>query len=152
MITTDDIKALMSLAILNNKNGVISAMNSSGHSVPVTISDDNLFLELQKVFYSEGLAGLKNILSKVRIDTSKNTELIEVSYRRLNEIPPTAKGKLWQDVKNFFGDLFGGSSTITQPPVINTQNITPAISSKVIVIMAVFGIIAIITLIIIFRK
>lgn len=151
-MTTDDIKALFSLAILNNRDGVVAAMNSTGHSVPVTISDDALFLELQKILTAEGINGMKNVLSKVMIDKTKNTELFVPVYKRLNDIPANAKGKWLQDVGNFFGSMLGGSSTITQPPVVNTQNTTPAISSKVIIGMAVLGIVTIVTLLIIFRK
>lgn len=151
MIDTNDIQALVNLAIINNKQGVINAMNSSGYAIAQNISSDELGNRVWNVFVTKGISELQRVLNKVQIN--KNT-LSAAEQRALavkfKNADPNAK--FLQDVGTWFGDLLGGKQEIVQNPTTVTNVSAPAISGKTILWLAGFGIAAILTLAIIFRN
>lgn len=148
MITTNDIQGIIALAILNNKQGVIRAMNSTGNAVAANISDADLAAALWNVFSAQGVAGLKNVLSGVKIDTSNLTQeearALTVKFKGAD---PNAKFGDWlQGVGNYFGDLLGGSSVTTG--TVTSMSSESAISPTTIALIVVAGLI----LMVLFRK
>lgn len=148
MITTNDIAALISFAILNNKQGVIQAMNSTGNPVPAGISDAKLAEEVWNVFDNKGVQALQQVLSKVPVDRTKVTEEEAKAFViKFKGVDPAAKFGDWiTGVGNYFGDLLGGSSVSTG--TITQMFSESAISPALIGLITVIGLI----LIILFRK
>lgn len=148
MITTNDIAALISFAILNNKQGVIQAMNSTGNLVPAGISDAKLAEEVWNVFDNKGVQALQQVLSKVPVDRTKVTEEEAKAFvTKFKGVDPAAKFGDWiTGVGNYFGDLLGGSSVSTG--TVTQMFSESAISPALIGLITVIGLI----LIILFRK
>lgn len=148
MITTNDIAALISFAILNNKQGVIQAMNSTGNTVPAGISDAKLAEEVWNVFDNKGVQALQQVLSKVPVDRTKVTEEEAKAFvTKFKGVDPAAKFGDWiTGVGNYFGDLLGGSSVSTG--TVTQMFSESAISPALIGLITVIGLI----LIILFRK
>lgn len=149
ILTITDIQGLIGIAIVNNKSMVIQAMNTNGYPISLNISDDDLFDKVYTVFTKDGIAALTRVLSKVPVN---RTALTQDQARALitrfqNPEMANAKfGDLVGSVKNFFGDLIGGS-TIGSGPISNSIS-TAALSPGILAILVVIGVI----LIIIFRK
>lgn len=148
MINTNDIQALVAFAILNNRTGVIQAMNSTGNAVAANISDTDLAVALWNVFAAQGVTGLKNVLARVPVDpTQISEEEAKALMVKFNNVNPNAKFGDWiKGVGDYFGDLLGGSS-VTGGTV---QNMTSesVLSPTIIALIVVAGLI----LIGIFRK
>jgi len=129
MITTDDIQALISFYIINNKKGVIVSMISNGYVVPNRISDEKLFFAVDAVYKDHGLTALKNVFKQVKIDESKITEeqakAIAIKFGNAN---PNAKFKDWfNNAITSIGDFIGGSTDVVQGTTTTTQQTTPAL-------------------------
>lgn len=148
MITTNDIQGIIALSILNNKQGVIRAMNSTGNAVASNISDADLAAALWNVFSAQGIAGLKNVLSGVQIDASNLTqEEAKALTVKFKGADPNAKFGDWiQGVGSFFGDLLGGTSVTTN--TVTSMSSESALSPTTISLIVVAGLI----LIVLFRK
>lgn len=153
MITTNDIKALIALAIQNNKNALIQAMNKSGYPVLYNISDDDLFTAVLNVFTSKGVIGLKSILDLVPLDTSVLTQdeaqNLVIKFQDVNPASPKL-GSWFSDLGKNIGDLLSGYTTVTVDPTIITKK--PSLSATQIIIIAVIAIAAIVILSIVFKK
>lgn len=150
-VTVNDVNALIAFAIENNKPALIGAMNATGNPVSSTISDDDLFNSVEKVFTKKGLDGLKVVLSMVPVDKSKVslTELNNLGARLSGTTSTTAKsGDFWEDI----ADFFGGTTEIVQVPTTATTTTSPILEPTTIIYLAVGGIIAIVVLLIVFRK
>lgn len=148
MINTNDIQGIIALAILNNKQGAIQAMNSTGNQVASNISDADLAVKLWNVFSDQGIQGLKNVLSKVAIDRTKITQqeakALTVQFKGVD---PNAKFGDWiSGVGTFFGDLLGGSSVTTG--TVQSMSSESALSPTMIALIVVVGLI----LMVLFRK
>lgn len=143
MITIEDIKALIAYAILNNRQGVIDALRRTGKNIQLNISDNDLFNQVWDTYSKTGLQGLKNLLNTVRIDKAKvnQQELILLSQKFSEN--PNAKFNFNQ-IGDFFGNLLGGHTTITQPTTNASQTTVPALSPTMVIAVAIIGIIAII--------
>lgn len=145
MITTTDIQALIGLAVINNKQGLIDAMNKAGYAVTKPISDERLFQQTSDVYTQKGLGAITKILSDVKVDKDK------LSYRqkaalayKFKGITPESKSGWFENTLQTIGDFFGGSSTITQGPVVSTQQSKTALPPWMIITTAVLAIIGII--------
>lgn len=158
MITTQTLNALIAFTIQNNKAALIQAMNDAGNSVAENISDDDLLQSTWNVFSSKGLDALKNVLSKVPLNksvlsTAQQNTLIKTFGLTIN---PSAKCDLTHPldcvtgVINYAGDLIGGHSTTTTTAP-QTQSV-PLLSKSAILWQAGGSIVAIVVLLIVFRK
>lgn len=143
-INIADVQALIELAILNNKDGLIRAMNSSGYPVASNISDADLFHETAKVGDKKGIKALTKVLLKVSIDKTKLTEA-QAKYLaiKFKDIDPNAKWN-WNNIGQSIGDFFSGTTVINQNPNIATQTSESALSPIWIIITAILGIGAIV--------
>lgn len=142
-ITTEDVRGLIAGVILNNKPGLIQAMNVTGNAVSPTISDDALLTATWNVFVKKGLDGLRNILNRVMIDHSKvSTQEAIVYTQKFNDADPNARfGDWFNKALTTFGDLLGGSTTVIgQPTEIKS---TSAVSSTLVIVIVLIAIIAI---------
>lgn len=150
MITTSDIQGLISLAIVNNKQGLIQAMNNTGNTVLLSISDEDLYDKVWAVFSKNGIDGLQRVLSRVRVDHAKVTpDQAQKLTLKFQEPSNTTKFKDWfNNTITFFGDLIGGSSVSISTPTTQEQTASSAISPTLLGLITVLGII----LIVIFRK
>lgn len=74
ILTIQDVQGFIALAIANNKQALINAMNATGNNVAQSISNDDLFTAVNNVFINKGVQTLKIILDKVPIDKSKFTQ------------------------------------------------------------------------------
>lgn len=74
VITIQDVQGIIALAVANNKQALINAMNITGNNVAQTISDDDLFTIVNNVFTDQGLQGLKIVMRQVPPDLSKYTQ------------------------------------------------------------------------------
>lgn len=144
-ITTNDLSGLIALAIRDNKQAFIQAMNNTGNSVIPNISDDDLLLAGQNVFNEKGLAGLTNVLVQVPFDKSKlTTEQQNIIIQKFG-LSVNASAKCdWKHplecltgTVNYLGNLIGGGSTTTQPPIVITE--TSALPAWVVPTTAIAG-------------
>lgn len=154
MITTNDIQALIALAIQNNKNALIQSMNQSGYPVSYGISDEDLFISVLNVFTSKGLVGLKSVLD-IPWDTSTITQEeaknLAIRFQGLDPSVNTNSRSSWlSDLGKNIGDLLSGHTTVTVDPTIITKK--PSLSATQIIIIAAVAIAAIVILAIVFKK
>lgn len=148
-INIADVQALIAFSILNNKRGVINAMNSSGYLVPENISDSDLFDSVAKIGDEEGIKKLQSILYKVTIDKSKITEEQARNLSiKFGNVPANAQAKSnwFQNLATQVGDFFSGTTVVNQNPNVTTQNSEPVLSPLIIVITAIIGIVSIVLL------
>lgn len=149
-MTTNDIQGIITIAIKNNKLGVIRAMNSTGHKTSTHISDADLVEKVWNVFSAEGAPGLKKVLDLVPPIPNKISEqeakALVVGFRGVR---PDARGGFedWlKGIGQYFGDLIGGSAvqggTVTS---MTSESVLPPWAMFATVIGGVLGII-------IFRK
>lgn len=152
-VTTQDVQKLIADAIMNNQSGVISAMNSSGNSVPVNISSVNLFNAVWNVFTTNGLNGLKSLLNGVQVDKTKDISALISDYKKFNPTP-TQTGMV-EDIN--FGNIFTSIGNIILPhsttigavgPTVVNQ---PLISQGTIIGLSVFSIVAIMLLLVMYN-
>lgn len=150
MITTDDIQGLIALAIVNNKPGLIQAMNITGNPVASTISDDDLYDKVWAVFSKNGIDGLQRVFSRVTVNKSKVTpNQSEKLTAKFQQPSSTAKFKDWfNNTVTFFGDLIGGNSISTGTPITQQSTSSSALSPTLLGLIIVLAII----LIVIFKK
>lgn len=149
-INIADVQAIIALAINNNKEGVINAMNLNKYYVSVDISDNDLFNRLALIADKNGINELKNILSNVPFDKSKLTEdelnNLDIKF---GSIQKNANNKVsGVNLKNVFdtiGDFFSGNTIISTNPNIQTQE--TLLSPMMIISVAVIAIIAIIIIV-----
>lgn len=149
ILTTDDIRGYIAIAIRNNKSGVISAMNSTGNNVPSGISNAELVARLWDVFAAQGITGLQNVLSRVPIDKVKiTTEEAEELVTRFRGTPPanTKLVDVLKGVGDYFGDLLGGSSV--SGGTVTNVSAQSALSPTTITLIVIIGLI----LMVLFRK
>lgn len=149
MITVEDIRGLLSLAILNNKAGFIAAMRANGYAVPAGISDDALNDLAWDVLATKGADGAAAILNRVR--PNKAVMADDIKQGLTAKFGPAGAdqrgfGDWFNNTVNFFGDLLGGHSTGTGPS--NVTQSTSALSPAIMGITALVGLV----LGIIFRK
>lgn len=145
MITTEDIQALIAYAILNNKPGVILAMNNAGYTVPDSIKDVDLFFALWTLYRMKGLPGLKTVLDNVEIKkekvSAKEATAFAVKFKGIN---PNAKfGDILNQIGTFFGDLIGGSTTVTQGGTTVSQQTSSVLPTWVVPTVSIVGILVI---------
>lgn len=148
-ITITDIQGLIGIAIVNNKSMVIQAMNTNGYSVPLNISDDDLFDKVWGVFTKDGISALTKVLSKVPVNHATLTQDQARALIKRFQDPQLANAKLGDivgQVKNFFGDLIGGNTIATGSS--SNQISKAALSPGILAIIVIIGVI----LMIIFRK
>lgn len=141
-----DIQALIELYILNNKSGLINAMNSSGYPVAQNISDADLFYAVGKVGDDKGLKALQDILVQVPFDTSKLTaqEAKNLAIKYGNVDPNAKLSDYFKDLGTKIGDFFSGHTVVNQNPNVITQNSEPVLSPLAILSVAIIGIVSII--------
>ena len=154
MITTNDIQALIALAISNNKQGLIRAMNNIGYSISQNISDADLFTVSNNFYIQKGFDALKNLFSNVPFDKSQLSQMqLQNLASRYASANPNAKNPSWfTDALTNFSDFLSGHTNVVQPTVDSNTTISSPISAKTIIILASFGIIAIVIIAIIFRN
>lgn len=146
-ITIADVQGLIALAILNNKIGVIDAMNASGYPVASNISDSDLFKAVGEVGDKYGIEKLKSVLANVDFDSSKFTadELrsLIAKFNIATPDPSTASKSDWfNKAITKFGDFFLGSTVINTNPVQQTSE--PALPAWVVILISIIGIISIV--------
>lgn len=148
MITTNDIQGIIALAILNNKSGVIQALNNTGNPVESGISDADLAVKLWNIYSFKGVEALNNVLSRVSINknniTQEEAKALTIKFKGAD---PNAKFGDWiSGVGDFFGDLLGGSSVTGG--TVQSMTSESAISPTMIGLIVVIGLI----LMVLFRK
>lgn len=147
MLNIRDIQALIAFAVMNNKLGVIQAMNNTGNFVPFNISDTVLFDAVLNVYETQGLNALKIVLNQVALDRSKLTQdearNLFIKYNNLD--PATAKFSL-DNIGKSIGDFLSGTTVVNQTG--GTLTSTSVLSPTTLTLIVVIGII----LMIIFRK
>lgn len=149
MITIQDVRGLLSLAILNNKAGFIAAMRANGYTVPAGISDDALNDLAWDVLATKGVDGAAAILNRVRPNKAVMADDIKAGLTAKFGPSGTDQrgfGDWFNNTINFFGDLIGGHSTGTGPS--NVTQSTSALSPAMLGIITVVAVV----LMIIFRK
>jgi hypothetical protein len=143
-ITTDHIKALIAASIVNNKQGVINAMNQTGNTVSESISDSDLIDSAYSVFTQKGLEGLKNILSKVQIDKTKDTSYFIALDKIFGGSSQMKCGlKDLMGCLQSAGDIIGGSTTSTTGGAIQNTTTQSLLSPSVIIGLSIVAIVAI---------
>jgi len=148
-ITTKDLSGLIALAIRDNRQAFIQAMNNNGNPVSQNMSGDDLLSEGQKVFNEKGLIGLTNVLIQVPFDKSKLTiDQQNILIKKFGlTVNPNAKCDFQHPLEcltgtfNYVGDLLGGHSTTVQPPTIITK--TSVLPAWVVPTTAITGMIVI---------
>lgn len=137
-MTTNDILGLISLAVQNNKKGVIEAMNTTGNFISPSISSADLIEKLWNIFSEKGLASLKQVLDKVAFTDKITEDQAKAVLVKFRGISPNARGGFIDTLKGiggYLGDLLGGSSvsggTVTN--VTSTAAIPPAMLGLIVV-------------------
>lgn len=156
MITTNDIKQLINLTVLRFKPALIQAMNATGNSVSVTISDNELADRTWDVFVKTGWNGLQQVIGRVPLDKSKLTPAEQNALIRIFSLPvnPSVKCGFAHPLDcltgaiNYVGDLVGGTSTSITNPIIQQQTSSSALPTWAIIATVVGGLAGIM----IFRK
>lgn len=156
MITTTDIKNLIDLTVLRFKPALIQAMNATGNTVALTISDDALADRTWDVFVKRGWNGLQQILGRVVIDKSKLSAAEQNALIRIFGLPFNTSSKCGfsnpldclTGAINYVGDLVGGSSVSITNPITQQQTSSSALPTWAIIATVGAGIGGII----IFRK
>lgn len=142
MINIADVQALIAFAILNNKSGLINAMNAYGHPVSNDISDAELYNAVSKAWQEDGISELKNILSRVPLDKSKITEEqaknLAIKY---NGVDPNAKkiGDFLNSLGQGIGDFLSGTTVVNQNPNLSTQSSEPVLPAWVVPTTAIIS-------------
>lgn len=148
-INIADVQALIAFAILNNKSGLIDAMNYYGYPIAGNISDDDLFTAVGTIGDKEGIKKLQTVLSRVPIDKSKLTQEeaknLAIKFRDFNpNSNPNAKLSDWfKNLGQGIGDFFSGHTVVNQNPNTLSQTSEPVLSPFAILTVAIVGIIAI---------
>lgn len=151
-LTTQDIQALIAFAITNNKQGLIAAMNATGNTVAMNITDDALLQRTLNVFTTKGLDGIRNILSRVTVDKSKVTQKQkDIITQKFQINTSNAKFSDWFNSAVITAeDILGGHTTITSAPIISETK--SPISTTTMIIFAIAAIITIVIILFSFRK
>lgn len=149
MITLQDIRGLIAVAIRNNKQAFINAMNANGFYVPQSISEDDLYSAGLKVLLKNGVNAAIAVLSRVPVNKSQVTAqektLLTAKFAPTNQ---RTFGDWFNNTVTFFGDLIGGSSVSTTAPVVQNQTSVSALSPLILGATVVAGLV----MIAIFRK
>jgi len=158
-LTTQDVQAVIAFAILNNKPGLIHAMNSLGTIVPANVSDADLFTAVNNIFATRGITGLESLLNGVPLDKSKITEEeaknLVIKYKGTDGNIPTNSNLFltpgWLNrLGEGIGDFLSGHSVVVQNPTVIVSK--SPISTTTIIIIAAVAVIAIVVLTIAFKK
>lgn len=143
IISVSDLQGLIAFAILNNKQGVINAMNATNNTVAASISDDELYDKVWALFVQKGITALQNVLSRVTI--FKNTvtqQQKDVLTSKFKNKDSTAKFSDWfNGALTTMGDLLGGSTVSSGTP--GSQTTESPISGTAMLLIALAGIIGI---------
>lgn len=158
-LTIQDVQAVIAFAIVNNKPGLIRAINSIGTTISDNISDTDLFNAVNNVFATKGITGLESLLNGVPLDKSKLTEEeaknLLLKYKGADVNIPTNPnlfyGSGWLNrLGQGIGDFLSGHTVVNQNPTVVVSK--SPISTTTIIIIASVGIIAIVILAVVFRK
>lgn len=148
MVTYTDIQGLIALAIRNNRNGFIAAMNSAGYPVLQNISEDELYQAALQILSEKGIQALRPVLNRVPINKNSISQplrdVLTAKFAPANQ----RSGNWFNNAVTFIGDLIGGSSISITDPSSQTSTSSTALPPWVLGLTVAAGT----GLIIAFRK